>query len=683
MRSLNRYSLYRTFGGLMLSVAFPWNSLVVAQPPLPPPGLYADPMPDQQVQSSNPGEPAPTLAPRPLSSPVSPPTGLFTPPAPAPQVPSSLEPAAPMSSRENRTASQPPIPVQPGESVLQISTPSSKLKLRALDTRVLELSNRIKVVDGFDPECVDIQPLSPHRVRLQALKIGVTTVKLIDEFDNFHLLEVFIEPDVRELQAYLQRLFPGSAIDVIGVRGGVVLRGWVTMPSQLPEVVAVAEQFYEVVQPQLTVAGPNQVQFVIKVIEVQRSKIRELGFNFLLSGKNYYVHNGVGGISPFGGVNSTVLPTASSLGSAAAKAIDASGSTMQFAVTGNNTFFQGFLEALVTENLAKVLAEPVVTTVSGRPATVHSGGRFPVPSAAGLGSTQIDWEDFGVKLEALPIILGEGRLRLDVFPEVSERDYTNSVVANGQVIPSVMTRSVNTQVEMRFGETLMIGGLISTRTGTVVQKVPFLGELPWIGMAFSRKRQEVGETELVILLTPQMVAPMASHQVPTRYPGSSSSNPNDRELYIDGNLEVPNFGPECPNGDCGQEFYQNVPMEITPISAARGGNSRSSQVVQATKPSAKSSGKSEIQQASSEQLAKPMPQQGIVNPFQVEAASESERLRKEVMKTPVFPEPKFTPVESTPVKKPSDSLKKSSDSSPRGLPGMITPTSGNQVSANQ
>ncbi len=675
MRSLNRYCLSQTFGSLILSVALPWSSLAVAQPPLPSPGLQAEPILEQRTPPVSSGELAPTLAPPPMSDSVSPPTGLFTPPVPAPQVPSVLEPAAPMGSQGRQTGNPTAVPVQPGETVLQITTPSSKLKLRTLDTRVLELANRIKVVDGFDPDCVDIQPLSPHRVRLQAQQVGVTTVKLVDEFDNFHILEVFVEPDVRELQAYLQRLFPGSAIEVVGVRGGVVLRGWLTMPSQLPEVVAVAEQFFEVVQPQLTVAGPNQVQFVIKVIEVQRSKIRELGFNFLLAGKNYYVHNGVGGISPFAGAQTTVLPNATTLGSAAAKAIDVSGSTMQFAVTGNNTFFQGFLEALVTENLAKVLAEPVVTTVSGRPATIHSGGRFPVPSAAGLGSTQIDWEDYGVKLEALPIILGEGRLRLDVFPEVSERDYTNSVVANGQVIPSVLTRSVNTQVEMRFGETLMIGGLISTRTGTVVQKVPFLGELPWIGMAFSRKRQEVGETELVILLTPQMVAPMAAHQVPTRYPGSSSTNPNDRELYIDGNLEVPNFGPECPNGDCGQNYYQNPPMEITPISASRG-DSRSNPVVQATKPSAKSSAKSEIQQVSGEQSVQPKPQTGIVNPFQMEAAQDSERQQKAFTKTPTFPEPKFTTVEPPSAKKPIDSMKKSPASGQRTLPGMITPSSG-------
>jgi pilus assembly protein CpaC len=438
--------------------------------------------------------------------------------------------------------------VQPGEQIIQVTPSTGRVTLIYPGSRVLELANRIKVVDGFDQDKVTIKALSPRRVRLHAENPGVTTVKLTDEFENVYSVEIFVEPDTRELKAYLERLFPDSAIEVVGIRDGVVLRGWVTEPDDIPEIMAVAEQFYEIVHPQLTVAGPSQVQLHVKVMEVQRSKLRELGVNFLMTGQQYYVQNGIGGIEtlasiaqgttgflPFGGPPSPAVATAS-----------LPNSEINWAITGSSNIFQGFVHALVSESLAKILADPVLVTTSGRPATLHSGGEFPVLVPQSFGNLSIQWREFGVRLEAVPIILGNGRLRLDLAPEVSERDFSNSVTVNGLVVPGITSRSVNTQVEMRFGETLMIGGLVSSRKQGTTQKIPFLGELPWIGVAFSKKSYNIGETELVILVTPQMVAPMAANQVPAGGPGLSSATPVDRELFLDGNLEVPSYGPECP-----------------------------------------------------------------------------------------------------------------------------------------
>ena len=109
---------------------------------------------------------------------------------------------------------------------------------------------------------------------------------------------------------------------------------------------------------------------------------------------------------------------------------------------------------------------------------------FPVLVPQSLGTVSIEWREFGVRMEAVPVVLGNGRLRLDVAPEVSERDFSNAVTIEGMVVPGITTRRVNTQVEMRFGETLMIGGLISTRKTGEANKIPFLGELPLVGAAF-------------------------------------------------------------------------------------------------------------------------------------------------------------------------------------------------------
>lgn len=534
MRQVPNRSVSTRLSGVVLAATLSWSSYA-AHAQLPPPEV------EPLLKSPPMEQAAPAVR-----------ATTELPPTPAPQTPSSTPTPIPASSA--------PAHVQPGEQVFQVVGANSKITLRNLDTRVLELANRIKVVDGFDEQKVTVKALSPHRIRLHAESPGVTTVKLIDEFDNIHVIDLFVEPDTRELQAYLQRLFPGSAIDVVGVRDGVVLRGWVTEPAQIPQIMAIAEQFYEIVHPQLTVAGPTQVQLHVKVMEVQRAKLRELGFNFLMTGQQYYVQNGIGAIAPLDALHPTgILPFG---GPPRPSVLPAAlpNSEIQFAITGNNNIFQGFLHALLQESLAKILAEPILVTTSGRPATVHSGGEFPVLVPQSFGNLSIQWREFGVRLEAVPIVLGEGRLRLDLAPEVSERDFSNAVSINGLVVPGITSRSVNTQVEMRFGETLMIGGLISTRNLGTTQKVPFLGELPWIGAAFSRKSYTTGETELVILVTPQMVSPMSPHQVPPGGPGTNSAVPVDRELYLDGNLEVPNFGPDCP--DCPPTAHMMYPAGV-------------------------------------------------------------------------------------------------------------------------
>jgi len=447
--------------------------------------------------------------------------------------------------------SDPASEVKPGEEIFQVLAPMSKIKMINLDSRVIETPNRIKVVDGFNPDILTVSALSPNRIRLRAEQPGVTSIKLIDEFDTVFVVEAFVEPDTRELKAYLERLFPGSAIEVVGLRDGVVLRGWVTEPTHIPQILEVADQFYESVQNQLNVGGVSQVQLHVKVIEVQRTKLREMGFNMLLAGQQYLVANTVGSLAPLTGVTAP-------FGGPPSATIGASGfgnSELQFAITGNSDIFQGFLKMLQSEALAKILAEPVLVTTSGRPAAMLSGGEFPILVPQNLGATAIEWREFGVRLEAVPVVLGNGRLRLDIAPEVSDRDFSNAVNVDGFVVPGVTVRRVNTQVEMRFGETLMIGGLISTRKTGTTNKVPFLGELPWIGAAFSRKDFTVGETELMILVTPQMAAPMMPHQAVQQGPGMMTDVPVDKELYFGGLLEVPLFGPDCPDCQPNDQMY--------------------------------------------------------------------------------------------------------------------------------
>lgn len=425
------------------------------------------------------------------------------------------------------------------EQVQTLRTSKTEVKVTERFSRVVQLDNKITRVDGFDPEIIAVTALSPTQIRIQARTPGVTSMVLVDENQKVYQVEIFVEGDVRHLQAYIQRLFPDSAVTAVKVRDSVVMRGWVSQPDHITEIVEIAEQFYPKVLNQMKLGGVNQVQLRVKVMEVQRSRIRQLGFNWNWLGDNAYAASTPGDIAPLTGLD--VPPGGPPSGTVALGA-----QTIAFGVTSATSIFQGWLEALKQEGLLKILAEPVVVTTSGRPANFLAGGEFPILVPQSLGTVTIQWREFGVRLEAVPIVLGDGNLRLELAPEISERDFSNAVQVNGFTVPGLTTRRVNTQVEMKFGQTLAIGGLIASRETAETSKVPILGELPWVGAAFRRVRYDENETELLITVTPELVAALNKDQMPPGGPGLNTDTPTDMELFFQGLIEVPMHGEYRP-----------------------------------------------------------------------------------------------------------------------------------------
>lgn len=429
--------------------------------------------------------------------------------------------------------------------VIRVTEKAVHLEIIEKFARILELENKISRVDGFDESVVRVAALKPNQLHIQALAQGFTTIALTDERGDTYLVEVLVEGDVRYLQATINARFPNASVKAFKVRESVVLSGWVTQPEQITHIVETAEQLYPAVLNQMKVGGVQQVLLKVKVAEVQRSKIRQLGMNFLAMNRSSYFSSTPGEIVQLGEV---ALPFGGP--PAVAFAEDTlSGATMTLGITRPSAIFNGFFEALKEEGLAKILAEPELVTTNGRPATLLSGGEFPILVPQSLGTVTIEWREFGVRLEAVPIILGQGRLRLELQPEVSERDFTNAVDIGGTTVPGLTTRRVNTQVEMKFGQTLMIGGLIATRRTAQTDKVPWLGELPVIGAAFRRVRYDDVETDLVVLVTPELVAPLEADQVIPGGPGMFTDIPTDRELFSGGLLEVPKYGDPCGAND--------------------------------------------------------------------------------------------------------------------------------------
>ena len=454
--------------------------------------------------------------------------------------------------------------------VVSVATKQSNLTLIEKSSRILSFTNRIKTVDGFDPAVLKVTTISdperpesndPRKIRIQAVAAGVTTLAVVDENNELFSVEILVSGDTKQLEAIIKRAFPDASVHAIKVKDSVLLLGWVNQPDQLTPIVEIAEQFHPKVLNYLRVSGIQQVMLRVKIMEVQRGKIRTLGFNFLNVRDGSYVSSTPGNI---GTIGSASMPFGGPVGF---PAVGMGNSTASFGLVSNDNIFAGFLEALKQESLLKVLAEPTLMTVNGRPANFLSGGEFPILVPGGLGTVTVQFKPFGVRLEFVPIVLGNGRVRLEVAPEVSEKDFTNQVTVGTTVVPGLTTRRANAQVEMNFGETLVIAGLINNRVQSRTQRIPFLGELPWVGAAFRRVSHDESETELLILVTPELAEPLSPDQIPELLPGQQTVSPTDRELYGSGYMEVPRYGPD------GDVDYEMAPTGLMPRDVGAEGTS--------------------------------------------------------------------------------------------------------------
>ena len=225
--------------------------------------------------------------------------------------------------------------------------------------------------------------------------------------------------------------------------------------------------------------------------------------------------------------------------------------------------FEALIAALRRQDLVKLLAEPTIVATHGRPARFIVGGSVPYVVPSGNGQITVAWEEFGTSIDFLPFVVGPGRIRLEVRPEVSEPDDSLSIIVQGLRVPGFVKRYIETAVEMQAGQTFAIAGLLQSRTESQTKATPILGEIPVFGSMFRRVREERNDIELLVTVTPELVEAMDPHQVPRGGPGLNSTSPSDHELYVNGHIEVPNMvGSECScNGPChclnGAEHFED------------------------------------------------------------------------------------------------------------------------------
>jgi len=413
-----------------------------------------------------------------------------------------------------------------GGPLFRVDGPTQRLEMVINTSRILTLDKKIPRIQVNNPELVRAQPLSPYKVQLAAVRPGVTQVNLWDENDQVHTIDVLILGDARELQMLLESEFPNSSLRVRPLASSVVISGFVDRPENVSRIVRMAEDYYPKIINNITVGGVQQVLLHVKVLEVSRTKMRQMGFDWAhFTGNDFVVSRGAG----------ILTPPDLQVGAGVTGNLQATADTVRFGIVDGSDAFFGILEALRSDDLAKLLSEPTLTTVSGRPASFNVGGEFPILVPGGLGTVSIEYKAFGTRVDFVPIVLGNGNIRLEVRPAVTERDDASGV--NG--VPAIRTRWVDTAAEMKAGQTLALAGLVQHQVESENRGVPLVSDLPWIGAAFRRVEHRVNETELLVLVTPELVGPMNPEQVPHCLPGSFTTIPSDAELYGKGYLEVP------------------------------------------------------------------------------------------------------------------------------------------------
>lgn len=410
----------------------------------------------------------------------------------------------------------------------EVRQPVQQLDMIVKTSRVITLEGRIPKFQVHNEELIAATPVAENQIQVFAKTPGSTQLNIWDTNDRQYTIDISVVADARMVEGILNSQLPFATLKVTPVGEGAVISGTVTNAEDVERAVAITQQFYTTVINNIKVVGVQQVLLHTKLMEVSRTKLRELGIDWAFNGNTLSISSAPGGLRAGGSRFPGAVPQ---------------GGFQSAIVAGD---FNALLAALRRDSLVKLLAEPTVVATHGRPARFIVGGEVPLTVPAGFGAFTIEYKEFGTSVDFLPFVVGPGRIRLEVRPEVRELDVARGIVANGLVLPAFTTRYVETAVEMQSGQTFAIAGLLQSRTETQTDKIPLLGEMPYMGVLFRKVKVLQNDIELLITVTPEFVEAMDPFEVPCGGPGLNSAAPSDKELYLKGYVEVP-----VVNGDCG------------------------------------------------------------------------------------------------------------------------------------
>jgi pilus assembly protein CpaC len=420
--------------------------------------------------------------------------------------------------------------------------PSPRTPAQRMDVKVtLHKAETINLSTPFTEALVgnagvaDIVPLTNSSLYIVGKKVGVTRITVLDQDKRpSGVVDVEVTYDLAVLRAQLKTV---RGVKVTSVNGKILLTGMTADAVTMQQAVLLAEQVAPGdVTNALKVAAPQQVLLEVRFIEADRTATRALGFNAMVAGDEVV---GVTGLeSTSGGISSNasgdlVSGLVNNLSGGLAVNATPFGALIGRVLMGG-TSADMIVKALEQRGVARRLAEPNLVALSGDTASFLAGGEFPFPVSSDNDKITVEFKKFGVGLAFTPTVLSEGQINLKIEPEVSELDPTNFIrVSNNVEIPSLIVRRASTTVELHDGQSFAVAGLLQGSNVRNQRQLPWIGDVPVLGMLLRSAAWQKRETDLVIIITPHLVKPMVPGERLVT-PLDSHVSSNDREFFLDG-----------------------------------------------------------------------------------------------------------------------------------------------------
>ena len=388
---------------------------------------------------------------------------------------------------------------------------------------VIASPTRIKRISLADPSIAEANVVSPYQVVLNGKAPGGVSLLIWDENEQTQNFEVSVDIDILALAQEIHEEFPSEPVKLEGAGDVVMISGKVSSA----EVGAKILEFLKAATPKVTslmevpLPPTSDILLEVKFAEVDRTLLNQFGINFLLpGGKNI----GTVSTQQFSPPNLSSATSSSTTGSSSGPT---SGLTTTFTLNNllNVFLFRpdinlgATIEALQQQNILQILAEPNLLTASGKEASFLAGGEFPYPVLQGtaVGGSQgitIQFKEFGIRLTFTPTMMADGTIHLKVAPEVSSLDFTNAVTISGFTIPALSTRRVESEMDLKDGQSFAIAGLINDQVTKELSKIPGIGDIPLVGKLFQSYSLNRSHNELLVLVTPRVVHGLQPAEVP-------------------------------------------------------------------------------------------------------------------------------------------------------------------------
>jgi len=389
---------------------------------------------------------------------------------------------------------------------------------------VVSLGSPIARVSLTSPDVADALVTAPTELLINGKTPGTISMFVWDRAGAIRRYEIVVQRDLARLSEQMKALFPTESIDVQSNGRNIVLSGTVTNKDFIERAINLASGYVDKKEEVVTLlqvqegARSNQVLLRVRFAEVNRTALTELGASLF---------TGAGGYKDYIARSSTQQYAAPVFDNS-----DPTNPKLVFSDFLNLFLFNTkeqlgtVIKALQTKGLFQSLAEPNLVAESGKEASFLAGGEFPVPVAQGTGANigiTVQFKEFGIRLTFTPIVNGD-RIHLKVRPEVSALDFSNAVTLNGFKIPALTTRRTETELELQNGQTFAVAGLLSQSMNKTMQKMPGIGDIPILGLLFKSQSAQKDRTELVVMITPEIL--------PNNSPGVTPNLPRTPDTYL-------------------------------------------------------------------------------------------------------------------------------------------------------